>query len=538
MSVSTRLSHRLSRRAAIGTGIAGLAAGPVLASGAHARQQATPAPEISPASVEEAVNALDGIVTAMMDRTGVPGISVAIVHDDEPLATRGYGVANTETNAPVDANTIFQIASLSKPISSTIVAGIVGDGALSWDTPVVDHLPDFSLHEPWPTSQVTIADMFSHRSGLADHAGDVLEDMGYDRESVLHRLRYLRPEYSFRAGYAYTNFGLTAGAVAAASGAGQTWEEAAATRLHQPAGMTRTSSRFDEFINADNRAATHVEIDGAWVPRYVRNPDAQSPAGGVSSTASDMARWMRLQLGNGTLDGEEIIAADALAETRIPHSISTPAGEPVGFYGLGWNVGLEPTGLRLSHSGAFALGAGTTVFLFPEDAFGVTVLTNGYPIGLAEAIALSVIDIARTGAVQNDYLTLLAPTFAELVAPGYGRDVAGNPPANPTPPRDLASYTGTWHNRYSGPIEIARDGDGLTIGMGPADDPDIYPLAHWDRDTFTYLPVGENANVLAAVTFTIGADGLASAVTVENLDRQHQGTFRRDGRAGVEGRVS
>lgn len=185
------------------------------------------------------------------------------------------------------------------------------------------------------TSQVTIADLFSHRSGLADHAGDVLEDMGYDRDTVLHRLRYLRPEYSFRDGWAYTNFGLTAGAVAAATAADQTWEDAAEVRLYQPAGMIRTSSRFEKFINDNNHAVTHVQVDGAWVPKYIRDPDPQSPAGGVSSTANDMAQWMRLQLGNGTLDGTELIAAAALAETHRPHAISSPPGAPVGFYGLG-----------------------------------------------------------------------------------------------------------------------------------------------------------------------------------------------------------
>lgn len=115
-----------------------------------------------------------------------------------------------------------------------------------------------------------------------------------------------------------------------------------------------------------------------------------------------------------------------------------------------------------------------------------------------------------------------------LGAPLYGDAVAGDLPADPMPSRDPAAYTGTWHNRYSGPIEIAEDDDGLTLTQGPTDDPDTYPLEHWDGDVFTYLPIGENATVRTAVTFTIGPDGIASAMTVENLDLQHQGTFTRD----------
>jgi CubicO group peptidase (beta-lactamase class C family) len=539
MSSSSRLSTVVSRRTAI-QGVAGGVAATSLAAIAPpsglARQQATPAAadDITPDMVQRGIDAIDGIAADAMDRTGVPGVSVAVVYQDEVLLTRGYGVASTETSAPVDADTIFQIASLSKPIASTIVAGIVGDGAVSWDTKIVDHLPEFALHEPWPTSQVTIRDMFSHRSGLADHAGDALEDMGYDRDTVLHRLRYLRPEYSFRAGYAYTNFGLTAGAVAASNAAGQAWEDAADSVLYQPAGMTRTSSRFDDFINADNHAAGHVEIDGAWVPKYVRDADAQSPAGGVSSTATDMARWLRLQLGGGTLDGTEIIPADALAETHRVQVIRTTVNDPsvdrAGFYGLGWNVSYDDHGaVQLSHSGAFGLGTGTAVYMYPAEGLGIAVLTNGAANGVAESIALGFLDVARLGSVQNDYVAIFGPIFAADMLPGYVTDVDySTPPADALPPMDLSSYTGTWHNTFFGPIEIAADGDTLTLSQGPADDPDTYSLAHWDRDIFVYTPVGENENHPAAVTFTIGPDGVASAMTVENLNLEHQGTFTRD----------
>jgi CubicO group peptidase (beta-lactamase class C family) len=524
----------LSRRAALQAGAASSLA---IATPTLARQSATPAPTtegIPPGTVAGAVDALDGIVADAMDRTGVPGLSVAVVYQDEPLATRGYGVASTETNAPVDADTIFQIASLSKPIASTVIASIVGEEAVTWDTPIVDHLPGFTLHEPWPTSQVTIRDMFCHRSGLADHAGDDLEDMGYDRDEVLRRLRHLRPASSFRSAYAYTNFGLTAAAVAAATATGEAWEDAAAARVYQPAGMTRTSSRFDDFINADNRAAGHVREGDAWVPKYVRDADAQSPAGGVSSTATDMARWVRLQLGGGTLDGEELIPADALAETHRVQVIRTvvadPAVDRAGFYGLGWNVSYDDHGaVQLSHSGAFALGTGTAVYMYPSEDLGIAVLTNGAANGVAESIALAFLDLARLGSVRNDYVPILEPIFAADMVPDYVTDIDyATPPAEALPPQELASYTGTFHNRFYGPIGIAEEGDGLTISQGPAGDPDVYPLTHWSRDTFTYLPIGENENFTSAVTFTIGPDGTASSVTVENLDTLGQGTFTRD----------
>jgi CubicO group peptidase (beta-lactamase class C family) len=539
MSSSPRAPRDVSRRAAIQATAAGAAVaslGLARPASGLARQQATPAAAegLSLASVQQAVDALDGIVGAAMDTTGMPGLSVAVVYQDEAVATRGYGVASTETDAPVDADTIFQLASLSKPLASTTVAGVVGDGDVSWETKVTDYLPEFALHEPWPTSQVTIADLLSHRSGLADHAGDALEDMGYDRDTVLHRLRYLRPGYSFRNGYAYTNFGYTAGALAAANAAGQAWEDLSATRLYEPAGMTRTSSRFADFIDDDNHASGHVEVDGAWVPKYIRDADAQAPAGGASSTATDMARWIRLQLGNGTLDGTEIVPAEALAETHRVQVIRTIAADPfvdrANFYGLGWNVSYDDDGsVMISHSGAFALGAGTAVYMLPAAGLGIAVLTNGAANGVAESIALGFLDVARFGAVRNDYVAIFGPIFAADMLPDYDTDTDySTPPAQPTPPQDASAYTGTWYNRFAGPIDIAADGDGLTISQGPTDDPDVYPLTHWDRDTFIYTPIGENENYPATVIFTIGTDGVAIAMTVGNLDVEHQGTFTRD----------
>ena len=101
-----------------------------------------------------------------------------------------------------------------------MVAHQVGANAIGWDTPIVSKLPWFALSDPAVTKMVTVGDMFSHRSGLPDHAGDMLEDLGYDRRYVLERLRQL-PLDPFRISYAYTNFGLTAGAEAVAVGRGQ-----------------------------------------------------------------------------------------------------------------------------------------------------------------------------------------------------------------------------------------------------------------------------------------------------------------------------
>lgn len=492
---------------------------------------AATAQQATPERVAAAVARLDTLAPGMLERSGVPGMAIAVVYQDQVVYLKGFGVREAGTEAPVDPDTVFQLASLSKPIASTVVAALVGDERFSWDDPIIKHDPSFAMYDPWVTSQVTARDMFAHRSGLPDHAGDLLEDIGYNREQVLYRLRYQRPSSSFRSEYAYTNFGLTAGAVAAARAAGMSWEELSAERLYRPLGMTSTSSRFADYVAAPNRALTHSLVDGRYVARYTRDADAQSPAGGVSSNVRDMAQWLRLHLGNGTVDGQEIVSGEALVETHRPQVIRGQAAYPAtgraSFYGLGWNVSYDDAGrLQLSHSGAFALGAGTTVYLVPAEEIGIVVLTNAEPRGAAEAVALSFLDLALTGTLERDYLTLLKPFFDASLAPNYGTTVDyAIPPANPGAPLALSAYTGTYTNDFWGEIEVASADGGLILRVGPNKTP--FTMRHWDRDTFLFQPTGENAYGPSGMMFQIGPDGRAAAITIEYFNINKQGTFTR-----------
>ncbi|MEV5316753.1 serine hydrolase [Streptomyces sp. NPDC052687] len=489
---------------------------------------AQPPSQITRAEVETAVGRLDGVVRDLMRRTGVPGVAVGVVHDDEVVYAKGFGVREAGTEDRVGADTVFQLASVSKPLASTVVAAAVGEKTVGWDDPVVEHDPGFALKDPWVSRRVTLADLFSHRSGLPDHAGDLLEDLGYDRSYILGHLRY-EPSAPFRADYAYTNFGLTEAGVATARAAGTSWEELSAEKLYRPLGMDSTSSSFADYEKARDKAALHVRSGDTWRAVHVRDADAQSPAGGASSTVRDMTKWMRLQLGGGTFEGRRVVDADALAQTHLPHMLSEPPHAPTGrsgFYGLGWNVGYDDQGrLKLGHSGGFALGAATHVALLPSEKLGIVALTNGQPVGLPEAITSTFLDTAQTGGPTVDWLAFLGPLIEQSLTAGRSPVDYAKPPAAPAPAEAADAYTGTYANDYYGPMTVsARDGD-LTMRLGPAKRE--FPLRHYDGDTFSYRTTGENAVGLSGVTFTVAADGRAEKVRVENLDTTGLGTFTR-----------
>ncbi|OIJ65357.1 serine hydrolase [Streptomyces mangrovisoli] len=502
--------------------------GPAPATSLSPTPPAQPSPQLTPAQVTSAVGRLDGIVQDVMRQTGVPGVAVGVVHHGTVVYAKGFGVREVGRSAPVDPATVFQLASLSKPLSSTVVAGAVGRKTVGWDDPVVTHDPGFALKNSYVTANVTIADLFSHRSGLPDHAGDLLEDLGYSQDYILHHLR-LEPLAPFRASYAYTNYGLTEAGEAVADAAGTPWSRLAADTLFRPLGMTHTSYRRADYDSAADKASAHVEVDGHWKVSTTENADRQAPAGGASSNVEDLTKWMRLQLDDGTFEGRRLVDATALNETRVPHIVSSPpraaAGEP-GFYGLGWNVGYDDGGaVRLSHSGAFDLGAATTITLLPAEGLGIVVLTNGQPIGAPEAVAATFLDIARNGRQTVDWLPFYRQVVQAAAYTGVSPTDYAKPPAHPAPAHAAAAYTGTYANDYYGPLTVTADpGGNLSMTLGPQTM--SFPLTHYTGDTFSYRTQGENAVGLSGVTFHLRS-GRATGVTVEHLDANKLGTFTR-----------
>jgi CubicO group peptidase (beta-lactamase class C family) len=490
-----------------------------------------PAADATPESVKAILPQLDRLIEQTLKTTGVPGLAVAVVCKDQVIHLKGFGVRQAGKDERVDADTIFQLASVSKPLAATVLAALVGHGVIDWDDRVIDHDPGFRLSDPFATRELTLRDLLCHRAGLSDHAGDLLEDLGYDRAEVLRRLRFAKPASSFRSQFAYTNFGYTEAAIAGARAAGADWEDLAADKLFRPLGMKASSFRFAAYAAAANRALLHVRAGGEWVARYTRRPDAQAPAGGASSTVRDLARWLRLLLSAGSFEGKQVVAARALAETHRPqivnHPPQNPATDRAGFYALGWNVNYDEEGhVRWGHSGAFESGAATAVALLPAENLGIVVLTNAAPIGVPEAVSASFFDLVHKGKVEKDYLEEFRPVFAALAKPAYGTAVDyTKPPAHKSPPLPLDTYVGTFGNDYFGDLIVVEKGGALVLRMGPKST--SFALTHWQRDVFTYQPSGENAGGPSGVTFWVGPGGKATRVVVENLDIHGQGTFTR-----------
>jgi len=484
-------------------------------------------PDRSDRPIQPVIERLKAFVKDGMGKTGVPGVAVAVVYRDKVVYLDGLGYRKAGSTAEINADTVFQLASISKPIASTVVAALVGDQELDWDDRIANLDPQFELSSPKVTQQLTIRDLLSHRSGLPTSSGDVLEDLGFSRPEILHQMRLLPLTGEFRKSFQYSNFGYTEGAIAASKKVRVRWEDLAKRRLFQPLGMTSTSYRYSDYENAVNKAAIHVIIKGKPIARYHREPDAEAPAGAASSSVRDLAEWLRLQLANGTWNGQRIIASDALNETHSPQIQrgTDPTGKPV-YYGLGWNVDHDAAGnLILSHSGAFFVGTGTTVRFSPAQQLGIVVLTNALPTGLAEATANTFFDLFNYGAPAQDWLTLMGNFFKSDIESGNNASTDYSkltPPSAPAPAKPLSTYVGTYGNEYYGQIEISEHRGSLWMRL--PDTGALYTLSHWDGDTFTYRFEAEQGIGTRGVVFRFAG---SPSVLIENLALEGNGVFTR-----------
>lgn len=482
-------------------------------------QAGIPLPEDS---VNRAVIKLDEIVNDAMKKSGIPGAAVAVVHGGKVIYAKGFGVRDVETGDKIDADTVFQVASVSKSVSATVVASQVTKGAAAWDTPLAEAMPGFQLADPWVSEHVTVGDGFSHRTGLPGAAGDKLEDLGYDRQYILDHLRMhkLNP---FRISYAYANFGLTAGAEAVARKAGRNWADLAAESIYKPLGMNSTSSWYDEFVKRDNKATLHQKVDGKYVRGLVRDPDQQDPAGGVSSSANDMAKWLRMILGNGTFEGTKIYDPKDFQPAITAQIVSmkpTEMNARASFYGYGFNVTTSLSGRTgFNHSGAFVSGAATNISVVPSADVGIVSLTNAWPVGVPETINDSFTDLVQFGEIKFDYYGLLSGALGPLVAP-VGSLAGQSAPTNPGPAKPLGEYAGTYANGYYGPATISEQNGSLVLAMGVGK---TFPLKHWNGDTFAFELNTENAppGSISKANFS------GSQLNLEYYDEEGMGTFTR-----------
>lgn len=465
---------------------------------------------VSPAiKARNALTGLDEVLNAALRDWQTPGLALGVVMDGQVVMAQGFGVRDLDSNAPVDAGTLFAIGSCTKAFTTFLLGTLVDEGKLDWDAPLRTYLPEFSLANEYASEHVDTRDMVSHRTGLPRHDLLWYNNDSITREEMMLRLRYLEANAELREQWQYNNLMYCAAGYLAERMLGQSWEEAVRERIFDPLGMTRTNfSVRDTQVDA-NFASPYVLEDEKLRKVAFRNLDVIGPAGSINSCVDDMNRWVRLHLDNGSFEDASLLSPGTM---QILHTPIMPIGGlpterfsgPLS-YAMGWMVDTWHGHLRVFHGGNID-GFSALVTLFPKDGLGVVALSNRNGDALPALATAEVADRILELDISEDRFAKAATQRTEMqefVKQGEAnREMFRKKNTKPSHP--LRELAGDYAHDGYGPLEVMNKNGKLSMvynGM-------TMPLEHWHFDEFTVADVDDELipeNI--HITFRTGSTG-------------------------------
>ncbi len=353
-----------------------------------------PTEAVMPPAAGFDVKLFEAMAQELVANQRIPGMAMAIVQNGQVLSARGYGITDVRNAEPVDAHTVFRLASLSKAFAGTLTGILVNEGALRWDSRVADYMPALQFSDPMAARQLTVAEVLSHRVGLTHNTYDRDLEGNADYNSLVQKLAYAPMACAPGNCYGYQNiaFSLIGDVVYGASG--QFYSEAVSHRIFKPLGMNDASYGLEGIEASPRWARPHVRAGGGWVsltpkPTYYR----VAPAAGVNASISDMAQWLLAQGGHRP----DVLPAPLLATLHAP-VVATPAelrGSSwrrsrlnAAGYAIGWRI-YDYAGHRVVFHGGAVQGYRGVMAMVPERDLGIVILWNSessLPTGLLPTI--------------------------------------------------------------------------------------------------------------------------------------------------------
>jgi CubicO group peptidase (beta-lactamase class C family) len=479
---------------------------------AQAPASAARTPSIDAAHRSSPLEGFDDYVTNAMAEWKIPGVAVGIVKDGAVVFAKGFGVRTVGKPDPVDTQTLFAIASDTKSFTGIVLAMLADEGKIRWDAPVIEYLPWFRLADDYLTREITIRDLLTHRSGLA--RGDLLWVGGsaYTRTELLQRLRYLKPSWSFRSRYGYSNLMYVAAGEVAAAVEHKPWDEIVRDRILVPLGMTSTNTSVRLLPAMANVATPHAKVDGSVQAVSYTDVDNIAAAGAINSNITDMVKWVRFQLDSGVVGGKRLVTKRNFAETHTPQTVMRIDSAYREFnpfthirsYAFGWNV-LDYRGREmLSHAGNLS-GMNAMVGLLPEERLGIVVLTNMEGNALRESLMYRIFD-RYLGSSDRDWsrVALAERAAFDSIDARDQREKEAKRVKGTRPTLPLDRYSGIYEDSFYGRAKVTMERGHLVLQLAPKQ---VGDLEHWHYDTFKIV-WRDHRDGTNLVTFSL--DGLGN----------------------------
>ncbi|HKP67822.1 MAG TPA: serine hydrolase [Pyrinomonadaceae bacterium] len=473
-------------------------------------------------SLDDKLKEIDAYANSVIDTHGGPGMAIAVVKDDKIVLAKGYGTRELGKNEPVNENTLFAIASNSKAFTTASLAMLVDEKKLTWDDKVSKYLPEFQMYDPWVTNELTIRDLVTHRVGLDTFSGDLLwYETTYSTDEVLRRVRYLKPVSSFRTRYGYQNLMFIAAGKVIERVSGKPWCAFVTERILTPLGMSHTTCGFGNL--GENAAIPHNESGGKLRPLPHGNVNSAYGAVALNSSVSDLAKWVRTQLGKGKFEGKQIFSEAQswqmhqayLARPVSQRTAETNPTQHFSAVGMGWFTYDYHGRKIINHSGGLDGMLSYTV-LIPEEKAGFVVLTNSESPGF-RVMMNKIVDVL-VDARKRDWNAEAAEQTrrdkADADEERRKQDAARA--TNTKPSLAIADYAGTYTDQMYGDVIIAEENGKLVMRFSASPN-FVADLAQWHYDTFEikWRPSVSYNFPRGFVTFTIDKNGKTDEMKID-----------------------
>ncbi|MEJ7746661.1 MAG: serine hydrolase domain-containing protein [Luteimonas sp.] len=423
-------------------------------------------------SAVHAQSGFDTFIDDTVQRYQLPGIAVGVIQNGEVVYRRTAGELVAGSGHKIDADTLFKIASNSKAMTTAVLARLVDAGKLKWDDPVVRHLPEFRMHDPWVTQQMQVRDLLIHNSGMGAGAGDLMlwpEPNLFTRADVIRGLRHLKPLHSFRSRYAYDNtLYIVAGEVAAAA-AGIPYEALLRRELFEPLNMSRCQVGEWRRDTIGNVAQPHMRSDGKSI--VIRADGEVVPAipmaaaGGIRCSLDDMLTWAKMWLAPeraGLQGGKPWLSAaqrDALWTAHMPMPLSRRMrdwdGSHFSAYGYGWRLTDVDGTSKVSHTGTLA-GMYSVVTLLPQKKAGFVILINA-DADEARTVLNQVLVKHFTAPEQGRSVAFYADALAAEKQEARSDAAVATPPSrHPASSREMEEWLGVYNDPWFGEVSVCK----------------------------------------------------------------------------------
>ncbi len=479
------------------------------------------APGVSAQTPRFISDSLDSYIERGMQQWQIPGLAIAVVKDGKVLLSKGYGVRELGKEGKVDENTLFIIASNSKLFTGTSLAKLDYEKKLSLNDRVTQYIPWFRLYDSTSTKLVTVKDMLCHRLGTKTFQGDfTFWDSNLPKDSIVWKMRYLKPPGEFRQDYGYCNSAFLVAGQVLEKVTGQSWESYVQQNILTPLGMTNTYMNTAGIAQRSNVAAPHNNLFSSITKIPFDQVDNLGPATSMVSNVKDLSKWLMMQLDSGRYEGHQVLPWQVLQKTRDANILTgsrKSAAFPTHFraYGLGLFM-TDYAGRQVYWHTGGAFGEVTNVCFVPEENLGITILTNNDNQSFFEALRYQILD-AFLGVGYTDrskyqwgfFTQGKKATDDELAALKTRVDKKA------VPELKLEDYTGEFYNTLYGQVSVNKSGNMLICRFQHHPDLIGY-MEYMDHNEFrmTYSNIGYG---VYPAKFSV-VDGKAVSVIIKAND--------------------